>query len=112
METELPPPQSSKVPTPRLPNTSRCVHGSSGRTWIFLAQPRESHACPSSRRALGKSSMDDKFARQKATEHPPLYATRSTNCCNVLLEEVVEIRGSMATWNKNSISPRSTAWSC
>ena len=56
--------------------------------------------------------MDDKFARQKATEHPPLHATRSTNWCNVLLEEAVEIRRSVATWNKNSIFPPSTAWSC
>src|SRR5947208_14329347 len=109
METELPPPQSSKVPTPRLPNTSRCKHGSSGRTWIFLAQLRESHAFPSSRRAPRKSSMDDKSARQKATERPPLHATRSTNCCNALLAEVVEIRGSIGTWNKYSFSPHWTA---
>src|SRR5436309_14718161 len=101
METELPPPQSSKVPTPRLPNTSRLAPGRSGRTWIFLAQPRESHACPSSRRALRKSSIDDKFAHQKATERPPLHATRSSNCCNVLREEAVEIRCSVDCCNNH-----------
>ena len=101
----------TKIVRPRVCR-GRWRLGALGRSLIFRVPPPESRAFPSSQPAPRKSSMDDKLARQKATERPPLHATRSTNCCNVLLEEVVEIRGSIATWNKNSISPPSTAWSC